>query len=71
MTTVPFDRSTVGMNSALGRTVPKPQVPKSHPAGDIVEWEYSDAMRLSRLPAGWFLLPSAVLGASLLIALLY
>ena len=71
MATVPFDRSTFGIHSVSGRTAAEQQVPRSHATGDIVEWEFSDAMRLSRWPAGWFVLPSAALGASLLIALLH
>lgn len=71
MATVPFDRSTFGIHSASGRASEKPQVPRAQTAEDMVEWEYSDAMRSPHLPAGWFLLPSAVLGVLLLGALLH
>jgi hypothetical protein len=40
-------------------------------ASDIFEWEFSDAMRSSRLPAGWFLLPSAAISVLTLIAVLH
>jgi hypothetical protein len=70
MTTVPFDRSTFGIHSASGHASAAPQVSRSQPL-DMVEWEYSDAMRSSRWPAGWFLLPSAALGVLLLISLLH
>jgi hypothetical protein len=34
------------------------------------EWEFSEAMRSPRFPAGWFMLPSALLGCILLLAVL-
>lgn len=36
----------------------------------MIELEFSDYMRSPIFPAGWFVLPSAALGAFLLIALL-
>jgi hypothetical protein len=40
-------------------------------ADAAAEWEFSDAMRSPRFPAGWFVLPSAALSCLLLLALIH
>jgi hypothetical protein len=74
MATVSFDRATGWNHPAHIRTAAQQRVPRSRHAAedeDIVEWEFSETMRSSRLPAAWFVLPSAALGVLLLFAFLY
>lgn len=65
-----FDRITAATSFSCTATTPR--ISRSEwPRGNIVDWEFSEAMRSPRLPAGWFLLPSAALSALILIAFLH
>jgi hypothetical protein len=73
MQTLSFDRSSVRSQPAHLRAAVAHQ-PVPRPETDLganVEWEFSEAMRSSRLPAGWFVLPSALLSCLLLFAVFY
>src|SRR5277367_1436982 len=74
MTRISFDRSTNWNHPAHARTAAHRSVPRSRHAEEdeeIVQWEFSEAMRSPRLSAAWFVLPSAALGILLLFAFLY
>jgi hypothetical protein len=51
------------------KTARQHRVPRSLVESDV-EWEFSDAMRSPRFGAGWFVLPSALVGLVLLLAIL-
>ena len=73
MHTISFDRSNARNHPADVRTaVAHQSVPRPKLDTDAnVEWEFSEAMRSRRLPAGWFVLPSAALTCLLLFAIFY
>jgi hypothetical protein len=73
MQTISFDRSNVRNRPIhLRTTLAHQSVPEPKPDTDAnVEWEFGEAMRSSRLTAGWFALPSAVLSCLLLFAVFY
>ena len=71
MLTVSYDQFCPWNQTARARRAATP-VPKRDANPDhAVEWEFSEAMRSKRFPAGWFVLPAAVVGCLVLLALLY
>jgi hypothetical protein len=71
MATASFGRP-IKLDAPVRRAVPKSPVSVSQQSvSDMVEWEFSEAMRSPRLPPGWFLLPSAAISALVLIAFLH
>jgi hypothetical protein len=72
MATISFERSTSWNHPACTRAAAHRQVPQSDQAVEAgAEWEFSEVTRSPRLSAAWFLLPSAALGALVLLAFLY
>jgi hypothetical protein len=73
MQTLSFNRSNARNHPAdLRKTVAYQSLPRRDLDTDAnVEWEFSEAMRSRRLPAGWFVLPSAALTCLLLFAVFY
>jgi hypothetical protein len=70
MPAIAFDRSKPWNAPAYApRSIAQQPACRSENADAIVEWEFSEAMRSPRLPAGWFVLPSAALSFLMLLAL--
>jgi hypothetical protein len=70
MRTIAFDRSNSWNHPAHNRTAIV--APRSDQEMDaIAELEFSETLRSSSFPAGWFVLPSAIAGCLLLLPLLH
>jgi hypothetical protein len=72
MRTISFDRSDSWNHPAQPPAIVAQQsVLRSDQSTDaIAELEFSETLRSSSFPAGWFVLPSAVAGCLLLLSLL-
>ena len=72
MPTIFLDRSSAWSQPACTQRRAARVANRFEPNADtIAEWEFSDAMRSARFPAGWFVLPSAALSLLLLFALVH
>jgi hypothetical protein len=71
MATGSVDRSRSWKHPAQFRTGTLKLVPKPAPFEDVIDLEFSDMGRSNRMPAGWFVLPSAGFGFLLLLTFLH
>ncbi len=73
MPAISFDESTSWIPPAYApRSLAQQSICRSEQDADAAaEWEFTEAMRSRRFPAGWFVLPSAALSCLLLLALVH